>query len=89
MEVPMDLDKKTTILFPEELHRRLTRLATYRGTSLGSLVREACTATYGLADEATRLEAVSKLRELSLPVGTVAEMKRESVPAADDLLPPS
>jgi predicted DNA-binding protein len=83
----MELDKKTTILFPEELHQRLSRLATYRGTSLGSLVREACVSVYGLVDADTRLEAVGTLRELSLPVGTPDAMKRESVPAADTLMP--
>ena len=42
MEVHMELSKKTTILFPPDLHRRLAQLAAQRGTSLGTLVRRAC-----------------------------------------------
>ena len=42
------LTKKTTILLQPELHRRLTRLAERRGTSLGELIRSACETQYGL-----------------------------------------
>jgi hypothetical protein len=42
----MELTKKTTILFPPDLHDPLTQLASKRGTSLGALVREACEARY-------------------------------------------
>ncbi len=83
----MELDKKTTVLFSEELHERLTRLARYRKTSLGSLVREACVAQYGLFDQDTRLEAVQELGALSLPVASPEQMKREATPKAEELLP--
>lgn len=83
----MDLSKKTTILFSPEVHARLTELAARKGVSMGVLVREACVAQYGLVDEETKLSAVQALAALSLPVGTPAEMKRESVVAADDLIP--
>lgn len=81
------LSKKTTILLQPELHRRLTRLAGQRGTSIGELVRTAVERQYGLGGSEERLAAVSALAALQAPVGTPAEMKRESVPAPDDLLP--
>lgn len=81
------LEKKTTILLTESLYRHLTRLARERHTSLGGLVREACEAQYGHVGAAERRKAVEDLRRLSLPVGTPRQMKRESVPDADDLLP--
>jgi len=83
----VELSKKTTILFPPELHDRLSRLAEVRGTSLGELVRRACEIQYRLLPVETRLEAVRELASLSLPVGTPEEMERESVPRAEDLLP--
>jgi predicted transcriptional regulator len=83
----MELSKKTTILFPPELHRRLTQLAARRGRSLGELVREACELQYGVAGSPEQAEAVAGLARLQLPVGTPGEMKRESVPAPDALLP--
>lgn len=85
----MELSKKTTILFPPDLHDQLVRLADRRGTSLGQLVREACEAQYGLVPPEERLEAVEELRHLSLPVASPDVMERESVPSADDLLPGS
>lgn len=83
----MELNRKTTILLSEALHRRLTRLARRRQTSLGELVRQACQQQYGLVSEDERLEAVRRLGELSLPVGEVGAMLRESVPDPEDLLP--
>lgn len=83
----MDAARKTTILFPSDLHDRLTQLAERTGTSMGELVRRACEAQYGLVSEDERRQAVAELSELSLPVGSVAVMKRQSVPDPDDLLP--
>ena len=81
------LSKKTTILFPPDLHARLLRLARQKGTSLGDLVRSACERQYGLASREERLAAVNALAALDLPVGTPEEMARESVPTPEDLLP--
>ena len=83
----MELSKKTTILFTPELHRRLSRLAARRGSSLGELVREACEAQYGVAGSEARLEAASGLAALALPVASPGTMKRESQPEPDALLP--
>lgn len=81
----MELTKKTTILFSEDLHRRLTCLAEQRETSLGELVREACIRQYGLASPEDRLEAVGRLASLTLPVSDPGRMKRESVPDPDEI----
>ena len=83
----MELTKKTTILFPPDLHDQLSRLAELRGTSLGDLVRKACEIQYGLVPVDARLEAVRELIGMSLPVGDPADLTRESVPAPEDLLP--
>lgn len=83
----MELSKKTTILFPPDLHSRLLRLARQKGTSLGDLVRSACEKQYDLATREERLAAVEALSVLDLPVGTPEEMARESVPAPEELMP--
>lgn len=83
----MELTKKTTILFPPDLHERLTRLAEVHGVSLGELVRRACRERYGLLPEEERLAAVREVGRLSLPVGEVEDMERESLPEPDELLP--
>lgn len=83
----MELSKKTTILFTPAEHRRLTELAERRGVSLGAMVREACSTMYGIADAEARTAAVASLAALHLPVGSPRDMKRESVPDADALLP--
>jgi hypothetical protein len=83
----MELTKKTTILFPPELHQRLARLAAQRGTSLGDLVRSACDREYGSASSEEKLAAVRKLAALGLPVADPRRMKRESAPDARKLAP--
>lgn len=74
-------------MLPPELHDHLERVAEQRGISLGELVRHACETQYGVVSEETRLAAVRELAALSLPVGDPDQMKRESVPGAEDLLP--
>lgn len=79
----MELTRKTTILFPPDLHRRLTELAARRGRSFGDLVREACVAQYGVIAAEEQRDAVAALAKLELPVSHPTTMKVESV------LPPS
>lgn len=81
----MELSKKTTILFPPDLHERLARLAAQRGTSIGELVRTAVQQQYGLVPTVERLEAVEELAGLQLPVGSPEEMERESVPTLEEI----
>lgn len=82
-----NLTKKTTILLQPELHRRLTRLADQRGTSLGELLRSAAEEQYGLGGSEDRREAVRAMEALDLPVADPGAMKRESQPGPDDVLP--
>lgn len=82
----MELTKKTTILFPPDLHHHLSKLAARRGTSLGALVRQACEREYGRASDEERLAAVRTLAALDLPVGTPEQMARESVPGPDEFV---
>ncbi|MEK7408002.1 MAG: CopG family transcriptional regulator [Acidobacteriota bacterium] len=81
----MELVKKTTILFPPDLHDQLARLAKQRDTSVGELVRSACRKQYALLTKEARLAAVRELAGLDLPVGTPEEMERESVPTVEPL----
>ena len=76
----MELSKKTTLLFPPDLHDHLVHLARQRGVSLGELVRRACEDQYRFVSANARLAAVRELAALSLPVGTPEEMERESLP---------
>jgi hypothetical protein len=83
----MALTKKTMILFPPELHERLTRVAAERHTSLGDLVRRACEREYGTSSREEKIAAVKRLARLRLPVSDPALMKRESIPDAHALAP--
>ena len=74
------LTKKTTILLQPQLHRRLTRLADQRNTSLGELVRSACEKQYGIGGSEERIEAARAIGALGLPVATPAQLKHESQP---------
>ena len=82
----MELSKKTTILFPPDLHERLSRLAAQKGISLGELVRSACERLYGIHSREDRIEAARNLAALDLPVGDTLEMKQQSVPTPEELV---
>ena len=81
-----NLSKKTTILLQPELHRRLTRLAEQRRTSLGQLMRSACEKQYGWGGSAEQLAAARAIGALDLPVGDPSDMKRQSQPEPEDFL---
>lgn len=83
----MELTKKTTILFPPDLHEQLAHRAEKEGTSLGDLVRRACRERYGIVSPQERRKAVEELGALDLPVAEPGEMKRQSVPRPEDLVP--
>lgn len=75
----MELSKKTTILFPPDLHAHLLDVARQRGTSLGHLVRLACELQYGYGSPEARMEAAKAIGAMSLPVSTPQAMKLESI----------
>lgn len=83
----MALSKKTMVLFPPELHERLTQVAAERQTSLGELVRRACEKEYGEVSREQKRAALKRITCLRLPVGDPRRMKRESVPDAGTLAP--
>lgn len=83
----MELSKKTTLLFPPDLHEHLARLARVQGVSLGELVRRACEEQYGIVSRESRLAAVREIRAMALPVSDTVQMEFESVPRPEDLLP--
>jgi hypothetical protein len=80
MEVYMELSKKTTVLFSHEQFSNLKKLAKARRRSIGDLIRSACEKQYGLVPHEEALEASEALSKLSLPVGTVEEMKKQLNP---------
>jgi len=75
----MEPSKKTTILFPRDLHRHLGQLAEQLDMSLGELVRRACEREYGRHELGSKRAAGQVLHSLELPVSTPEQMKRESV----------
>jgi len=85
----MALTKKTIVLFPPELHRRLTLLAAERRTSMADLVRRACEREYGTrgATREEKLAALKRMTSLNLPVSDIEQMKRESRPDPRDFAP--
>ncbi len=82
----MELTKKTTILFPELLHKRLTQLAKQNKVSLGRLVRSACEKQYGLVSQSEAEKALNDLAELSLPIAEMTELKSQLNPTPDKLM---
>ncbi len=83
----MELSKKTTVLFPPDLHDRLSRLAAQKGTSLGDLVRAACERQYRLTSREEKLAAVRNLAVLKLPAASPRKMKRQAVPSPEEIAP--
>jgi hypothetical protein len=83
----MELSKKTTILFPQRLHKRLSRLAAQEGTSLGQLVRAACERAYALPTREEKMAAVRKVTALRLPVTSTRTMKHQSVARPKEITP--
>jgi hypothetical protein len=80
MEVYMELNKKTTVLFSREQFSNLKKLAKARKRSIGDLIRSACEKQYGLVPHEEAVQAADALAKLSLPVGSIQEMKKQLNP---------
>jgi hypothetical protein len=85
----MALTKKTMVLFPPALHRRLKKIAKERHTSLGELVRSACEREYCGPTREERIAAARALASMNLPVSDWETMERESTPDPESLAPGS
>ncbi len=71
------LDKKTTILFPPDLYRRLEEVGKTKGMSVGELIRRAVKREYQLGDAGERMAAVERLTRIETPVSDWEEMEKE------------
>ena len=78
------MTKKTTILFPPKLYKRLEKLSREQGRSVGQLVREAVETLYGEGGVAARLRAIDALSRLDAPTGEPEEIEDEIVKGAID-----
>lgn len=75
------------LLLRPDVLSSLRELAMRRGVTVARLISDAVEAQYGLDGSERRRAAAEAIAAMSLPVGTPAEMKRESVPHPDELLP--
>lgn len=71
------LDKKTTILFPPDLYRRLEEVGKAKGISVGELIRRAVKREYQLGDAGERMAAVERLTRIETPVSDWEELEKE------------
>lgn len=76
------MTKKTTILFPPKLYRRLEKISKEQGRSIGELVREAVETRFGEGGVAARLRAIDALSRLDAPTGEPDEIEDEIVKGA-------
>ncbi|MBN2073822.1 MAG: hypothetical protein JW770_07755 [Actinobacteria bacterium] len=74
--------KKTTLLFEEDVYRKLQEKAKIDNVSIGGLVREAVATYYGIKTKEDKLEALEKLKSLSLPVDDPGKMEKEIIEGA-------
>ena len=77
----MELSKKTTVLFSEDLYKKLKRLAQTKKRSIGDLIRTACEKQYHLSSMEEAQKAVEALARLDLPVSSMVEMKKQLNPS--------
>ena len=71
--------KKTTMLFEENMYKKLQEKSKMENLSIGELVREAVTNYYGIKSSKEKMEALEKLGKMNLPVSDYDEMEKEII----------
>lgn len=71
--------KKATLLFDEEVYEKLREKSVTSNTSIGELVREAVASYYGIKNSSEKIEALNKLKNLDLPVGSPEEIEAQII----------
>jgi hypothetical protein len=62
------LEKKTTVLFPHKLYRRLEEVGKAKRLSVGELIRRAVRQQYQISETPDRLKAVDRLSQIETPI---------------------
>jgi len=71
--------KKATLLFDEEVYEKLREKSVTSNTSIGELVREAVASYYGIKNSSEKIEALNKLKNLDLTVGSPEEIEAQII----------
>jgi len=71
--------KKTTMLFEENMYKKLQEKSKMENLSIGELVREAVTNYYGIKSSKEKMEALEKLGKMNLPVSDYDEMEKDII----------
>ena len=74
--------KKTTLLFEENVYKKLKEKAKLENISMGKLVREAVVEYYGIKNKEDKIKALKNLTDLKLPVSDYEDMEKEIIKGA-------
>jgi hypothetical protein len=74
--------KKTTLLFEENVYKKLKEKAKLENISMGELVREAVVEYYGIKNKEDKIKALKNLTDLKLPVSDYEDMEKEIIKGA-------
>ena len=74
--------KKTTLLFEENVYKKLKEKAKLENISMGELVREAVVEYYGIKNKEDKMKALKNLTDLKLPVSDYEDMEKEIIEGA-------
>lgn len=74
--------KKTTLLFEENVYKKLKEKSKLENISMGELVREAVIEYYGIKNKEEKMKALKNLIDLKLPVSDYEDMEKEIIAGA-------
>ncbi len=74
--------KKTTLLFEEDVYRKLKEKAKREKVSIGRLVREAVAICYGIKNKEDKLQALEALKSLDLAIADPEIIENEIIRGA-------